>query len=87
MSVATWGLLYALMPLGQSPPIETMNFQPAISKSDCINQSKPYWYDYHHNQNKKKVSLYTYCLWKKANYAEIIDVVCDSAGGCSERLR
>lgn len=87
MTIETWGLLFALMPLGQQPSIESMNFQPAISKADCINQAKPHWYDYHNKQNKKNTSLYTFCLNKHKSTTDFYEIVCNSVGVCTERLR
>lgn len=87
MTVVTWGLLFTLMPIGQQPSIETMNYQLAISKSDCINQAKPHWHDYHANQNKKKFSLYTFCLKKHKNNTDFYEITCDTSGLCTERLR
>lgn len=87
MSATTIGLYFTLAAYCLPQPINSMQYQPAISQDDCINQAKPMWYNYHAKANKKKNTLYTYCLTTRKSQLHIYDFVCDEGGACSERSK
>jgi hypothetical protein len=81
MSIATWGLLFAIMPKYRPPIIELMDYAPATSLSDCMTKANHKWQQYYQS-GTNKTDIYTYCQENKKSKSRIIDIVCDQGGNC-----
>lgn len=82
MTLVTWGLLFALMPKGNGPVIEMMEYMPSDSLESCMTQAQLKWHRYYQNE-PSNLSIYTYCSeGKSGRQTRILDVQCDRDNHC-----